>query len=161
MPESTGWIVFGDVEYPRALLVRRAAVRVPLLGLVEEVVRHGCHAGRGVRCVDDAVLIARGVVRHTLRKALSLLLQERHTYAEDCARVAADGIDMSKLLKDISIRAWSLELGQSIGDVWMWRQDSYLIDKNSASDNPSLYKVHTHGSHFDNRIRSLRQDLSR
>jgi hypothetical protein len=109
MPESTGWIVFGDVEYPRALLVRRAAVRVPLLGLVEEVVRHGCHAGRGVRCVDDAVLIARGVVRRTLRKALSLLLQERHTYAEDCARVAADGIDMSKLLKDISIRAWSLD----------------------------------------------------
>ena len=80
MPESTGWSVFGDVEYPRALLVRRAAVRVPLLSLGEEdVVRHGCNAGWGVRRVHDAVLIARGAVRRTLRMAPSLLLQERHT----------------------------------------------------------------------------------
>lgn len=84
MPESTGWIVFVDVEYPRALFVRRAAVRVPSLGLGEkEVVRHGCSACWGARRVDGAVLIARRVERRTLRKAPSLLLQERHTYAED------------------------------------------------------------------------------
>jgi hypothetical protein len=109
MPESAGWIVFGDVEYPRTLLIRRAAVKAPLLGLVGEVVRHGCSAGWGVRRVDDAVLIARGAVRRTLRKAPSLLLQERHTYVEDCARVAAEGIDISKMLEDIVIRAWSLD----------------------------------------------------
>lgn len=84
MPESTGWIVFVDVEYPRTLFIRRAAVRIPLLDLVEkEVVRHGCNTGWGVRRADDAVLVARGAVRRALRKAPSLLLQERHTYAED------------------------------------------------------------------------------
>jgi hypothetical protein len=80
MPESTGRIVFVDVEYPQTLLIRKAAAKAPLLGLGDErVVRHGCNAGSGVRRVDDAVLIARGVVRRTFRKAPSLLLQDRHT----------------------------------------------------------------------------------